>query len=154
MVKKAGYIYIYYIIGVQLKTVNYCLNCGRLINLDLYTTAAFSLNSYTSTYKCIINHLKISLSVYSKKSIQLCGKFHKPGNDNIKRLRYIAVLRRVSYLNSIQYEQIASKNNTKYKKVRILNEQREVTCRPTIHSNIATSVVIIIIITAIVIALI
>jgi hypothetical protein len=117
--KKAGDVYI---MKEQLKRVNYCLSCGRPINLNLYTTPAFLLNCYASTYNCIINHLKIGLSLYRKKPIRLCGKFHKQGNDNVKRLCYIAVQRRVPYLKSIQSEQIASKNNTKYKNVRILNE--------------------------------
>lgn len=104
---------------VELKTENYCLTCGRKINLNLYTIPALSLNCSTSTHNCIINHLKIGLSLYRKKSIRLRGKFHKPENDNVKRLRYIAVLRRVPYFSSIQSEQIASKDNTKYKNVRI-----------------------------------
>ena len=73
---------------VELKTDNYCSTCGRTINLDLYTIPAVSLHCFASTHNCIINRLKIGLSLYRKKSIRLGGKFHKPENDNVKRLSY------------------------------------------------------------------
>jgi hypothetical protein len=106
---------------VELKTEHF-LTCGITINLDLYAIPALSLNFSASTYNCVTNHLKIVLSLCRKKCIRLRVKLHKPGNDNLKRLRYIAVLRRVPYFSSIQSEQIASKNNTKYKNVRISND--------------------------------
>jgi hypothetical protein len=94
---------------VELKTENYFLKWGRTINLNLYTISALSLNCFESTHNCIINYLKIGLSLYRKKPIGISGKFHKPGNNNVNRLHYIAVLRRVPYFSSSQSEQIDSK---------------------------------------------
>jgi hypothetical protein len=35
--------------GGTAEEIEYCLNCGRPINLDLYAIPAFSLNCYAST---------------------------------------------------------------------------------------------------------